>query len=124
MKKTALRGTVRKRKTSSRELANLCVKMAEERKAFDITVMKVKDISSIADYFVICSGRAEKHVDAIGDFMEKELKDRDIICIRSEGIGSSRWVVKDYGDVIVHIFYHEIRQRYSLERLWGDAEFL
>ena len=124
MKERNVKETAKKSTLNSRNIAKRCAKAARGKKAKDIVIMKVKDISSITDFFVLCSGSSEKHVETIADSIERELKKEMIRCLGSEGLGKTRWVVKDYGSVIVHVFHEETREKYSLERLWGDAEFL
>ena len=124
MKERSVKKAAKKSRLNSKNIARRCAKIAREKKAKNIVIMKVKDISSITDFFVLCSGNSEKHVGTIADSIERELKKEMIRCLGSEGLGKTRWVVKDYGDVIVHVFHDETRKKYSLERLWGDAEFL
>lgn len=102
-------------------LVDIAVKAAEEKKARDITVLDISRVSIIADYFVICSGRSTVHVQAIAEEIIKVMAERTALQPRREGMREGRWVLLDYGDVVVHIFQEAERQFYNLERLWGDA---
>lgn len=104
-----------------RALVKVAVNAAEGKKATDITVLDIRKLSIIADYFVICSGRSSVHVRAIaGEIMEAMEKETSLQP-RREGLREGRWVLLDYGDVVVHVFQEPERQFYNLERLWGDA---
>jgi ribosome-associated protein len=94
---------------------------AIDKKALDIVIYDLRKISSIADIFMICSGTSSRQVQAIADAIMEEMDNRGIRCHHVEGYEAGRWVLLDYNDVIVHIFYEETRRFYSLERLWGDA---
>lgn len=102
-------------------LVNIAVKAAEDKKADEITVLDISKISVIADYFIICSGRSSIHVQSIADNIMKTLDEQVNLSPRREGMREGRWVLLDYGDVVVHVFQDEERQFYNLERLWGDA---
>ena len=105
----------------SKEIAIICAKIAEEKKAQDIVILDVDKISVITDYFVICSAINERQLHAIADDMDKEMKKLSIGKLGMEGYREAKWVLIDYGDFIVHIFDKEIRSYYDLELLWGDA---
>ncbi len=83
--------------------------------------MEMGEKSSMGEYFVVMSAPSTVRVKAIVDSIEDQLKDEGFPIIHKEGLKEGQWVLLDYGDVIVHIFYHELRQFYSLETLWGDA---
>jgi ribosome-associated protein len=96
--------------------------MASDRKAADIILLDLSEISSVADYFVICTGRSHIQVEAICDGVAIGLKEReDTAPISVEGLGNSQWAILDYGSVVVHVFQESARQLYDLERLWRDA---
>ena len=97
-------------------------KLADNKKAEDIEIYDVADLTSITEYFVICSAGSENQMKAISDEIEEKLKEQEITPLHIEGYRSSTWVLYDYGDVIVHIFNKESRMFYSLERLWSDAK--
>ncbi len=106
---------------SSLEIAQILSRAALEKKAEDLVILDVRGISSFADYFVIMSGRSTRHVqglaDAIGQYMSKKRMTQGKV----EGFAEGHWVLLDYNDVVVHIFYHESREFYDLEGLWHDA---
>jgi ribosome silencing factor RsfS/YbeB/iojap len=106
----------------SRKLALLCRELADNRKAENIVILDVRELSSVTDYFVIAAGTSEPHLRAIVDEITDQL--REDHGLRPKGIdGTFRaaWVVLDYFDVIVHVMRADVRERYDLETLWGDA---
>ncbi len=105
----------------SKEIAIACAKIADQKKAQDIVILDVDKISSITDYFVICSAINERQLHAIADEIDKELKKLSIKKYGMEGYREAKWVLIDYGDFIIHIFEKERRNYYDLELLWGDA---
>lgn len=106
----------------SRKLALLCRKYADDKKAENIAVLKVKEVSSITDYFVIATGTSEPHLRAIVDEITEKLKEEHGLRPRAaDGSLHAAWVVLDYFDVIVHVMRADIRERYNLEGLWGDV---
>ncbi len=104
-----------------RERALLCVRFALEKKAYDLVLMEVGELTSLADYFLICTGRSDTQVQAISQSIEENLGRLGIRRLAIEGYGRGQWVVLDYGDVVVHIFYEPLREFYDLERLWARA---
>lgn len=107
---------------NSRELAICCAKIADAKKGENILVLDVGEVSAITSYFMICTGRMDRHVRAIRDEVIEKLKKEHVGCYHRDGDNDTRWVVLDYIDVIVHIFDPEKRDYYKLEDLWGDAE--
>ncbi len=106
----------------SKKLALLCQKFADDKKAEDLVVLDVSDISSITDYFVIASGSSEPHLRAIAESITSNLRDEYDVRPRAEdGTLQTGWLVIDFFDVIVHVMRKEVRERYDLESLWGDA---
>jgi ribosome-associated protein len=101
--------------------ALLASRFALEKKAYDLVVMEVRDITSIADYFIVCSGRSDRQVQGIAQGIEENLRARGVRPHSVEGAGRGQWVLMDFSDVIVHIFYEPVREFYDLEGLWGDA---
>lgn len=97
------------------------VDAASEKKAEDIVVMNVSEVTTIADLFVILSGRGERQVQAIAEAVIERATEAGRRPFGVEGLGTGRWVLVDLGDVIVHAFVPEERELYRLERLWGDA---
>jgi len=106
---------------SALDLARAAARLALEKKALDVKILTLKDLSSICDYFVIASGEADIQVKAIGRHIYDELADRSFKPISREGINDGNWVLLDYIDVVVHVFYEPTRRFYALEKLWGDA---
>src|SRR5215467_3762818 len=106
----------------SRKLALLCRSLAENRKAEDIVILDVRELSSVTDYFVLASGTSEPHLRAIVDEITDKLRKEQHLRPRAvDGTFQAAWVVLDYFDVIVHVMRQDIRERYDLETLWGDA---
>ena len=97
------------------------VAAAEDRKAGDVRVLELGAISSLADYFLICSGNSERQVQAIADAVEERLGREKIKPHHVEGYTAGRWVLLDYGDFVVHVFDEATRSFYALEKLWADA---
>ena len=106
----------------SKKLAQLCRDYAENKKAENIVILDVRDLSSVTDYFVIASGTSEPHLRAIVDEITDRLRDEhDLRPLRKDGSMQGAWVVLDFFDVIVHVMRADARERYDLEGLWGDA---
>ena len=106
----------------SRRLALLCRELADNKKAEDIVILDVRELSSVTDYFVIASGTSEPHLRAIVDEIRDKLRDEHSLRPKAvDGTLHTAWVVLDYFDVIVHIMRGDVRERYDLETLWGDA---
>lgn len=103
------------------EKLKLIIRAAEDKKAEDITVLDLKNLSSIADYFIICTAVTNTQVRAVVDHIEESLGKKGLHPARIEGYTVSEWVLMDYIDVIVHVFQPEVREYYALERLWIDA---
>ena len=103
------------------ELASICSRIVKDNKAEDVVALDVREMSSFADFFLILSGRSTRHVQALAEGLENELRSKRINTSRAEGLQEGKWVLLDFGDVIVHIFYHEQRAFYDLEGLWHDA---
>lgn len=109
---------------TSLETAKMAVKALDSKKALDIKVIKIKDISAIADYFVIATGTSSTHVKALADEVEVQLDESGISVSHVEGYRSNSWILLDYVDVVVHVFSDEAREYYDLERLWQDGEII
>ena len=106
----------------SRKLALLCRDLADNKKAEDIVILDLRKLSSITDYFVICTGTSEPHLRAIvGEIREHLHDDLQINPRGTDGGVNTSWVVLDYFDVIVHVMRKDVRELYKLEDLWGDA---
>lgn len=107
--------------SSAESKVRRAARAALDKKALDLTVLDVQPISSIADYFLVCSARSAPHVKTIADAIREELKAEGVRPLHAEGQPESGWVLLDYGDVLVHVFLEDTRAYYGLERLWGDA---
>lgn len=108
-------------KTTPLALARVAGKLALSKKGFDVRILKLKKLSSVCDFFVVCSGSVDIHVNAIADAVEDGLRGKGIRPHHREGGSGATWVVLDYFDVVVHVFTEEARGFYALEKLWGDA---
>ena len=106
---------------SSWEKALLLTRFALDRKACDLVVLDVHEFTSIADYFIVCSGRSDRQVQSIAQGLEKNAVDEGIRPFAVEGIQRGHWVLIDFSDVIVHVFYEPVRGFYDLDGLWGHA---
>ncbi len=104
------------------EIAFHCAQGAEDKKASDIVILDMREVSSMSDYFVICAGGSDRQTRAISDEIQRRLQKKGIDCSHAEGEKEGNWIVLDFFDVMVHIFSHEVREFYQLERLWGDAQ--
>ena len=104
------------------ETANLILDALKERKAFDIVKIDVQDKTSVADYFIVASARSSTQVKALSEHVEEKLEKVGITVLRRDGVADARWIVLDFGDVILHLFNDETRLFYHLERLWGEGE--
>ena len=106
----------------SKKLALLCRDLAENRKAENVVVLDVREVSSITDYFIIATGTSEPHLRAIVDEITEKLRDEHDLKPKShDGSLQTSWIVLDYFDVIVHVMRADVREHYKLEDLWGDA---
>lgn len=99
----------------------MAARCLEDKKAFDILLLEVSSITSMADYFVIASGESKRQMKACTEYIDESLSAKGEKPHHLEGITNLEWVLMDYGDVIVHLFDKEARLYYGLERLWGDA---
>lgn len=106
----------------SRKLALLCRELADNRKAENIVILDVRELSTVTDYFVLATGTSEPHLRAIVDEISEALAEDHGLRPRAvDGTFQTAWIVLDYFDVIVHVMKPETRERYDLETLWGDA---
>jgi ribosome-associated protein len=104
------------------EIAEIAARAAEDKKAKDVIVLDISDISVICDFFIICSGLSSTQVRAIAENVEEKLEKQGINKLRVEGLQEGRWVLLDFGSVVVHVFQEKDREFYNLEHLWGDAK--
>ena len=105
----------------AKRIALLAREAAEDKKAEETVVMDVGKLTSLAHYFLVAHGNSDRHVRAIAQNIMSVMEDNEQKLWHKEGLDSGQWVLLDYGPVIIHIFYKEIREFYNLERLWGDA---
>jgi ribosome-associated protein len=105
----------------SKEKSLFCAKAALEKKAFNVTILELKKASSLTDYFLICSGRSDRQVQAIAESIEEKMSEKGARPLGEEGMREGRWVLMDYDDVVIHIFYDPVRRHYDLEGLWIEA---
>ncbi|WP_102345524.1 ribosome silencing factor [Bacillus sp. Marseille-P3661] len=106
---------------SEKDIVSIAAKAADDKKAEELTILDMKGVSLVADYFIICHGNSEKQVQAIAREVKDKANETGIDIRRLEGFEEARWVLIDLGDVIVHVFHRDERIYYNLERLWGDA---
>lgn len=105
----------------SKDIAILCARIADDKKGEDIIIFDVQRLTSITDYFVICSGLNKKQLQSMATDIQLKLQSYNIHEIGIEGYADTQWILIDYGDVIVHLFSKDMRRFYDLELLWGDA---
>ena len=106
----------------SRELAEIAVKALDSKKGTEIRLIRIDKITTLAEYFVICTGTSNTQINALCDAVEKELTEKGEEPLHREGYRGGTWVLLDYGCVVVHVFNDEARKFYSLEHLWADGE--
>lgn len=106
---------------AGRGAARLAIEAALDKKALLPVVVDVSGLASYTDFIAVVSGRSERQVDAIAENVERRMKEQGHHLIGREGSGSGRWTLLDFGDVVMHVFYHPVREVYDLEGLWIDA---
>ncbi|HIX17888.1 MAG TPA: ribosome silencing factor [Candidatus Gemmiger faecavium] len=106
----------------SKELAIALARALDAKKARDIRVIRVHDLTTVTDYFVIATGTSTTHVGALADEADFQLGRQGVNVLRTEGHDGKRWILLDYGSVIVHVFTQEAHDFYDLEHLWADGE--
>ncbi|MBO5772800.1 MAG: ribosome silencing factor [Clostridia bacterium] len=102
------------------KLQTICSAL-DEKKAYDIKIIDVTE-TAVCDYFVVCSGNSAPQVKAIFENLEEKAEKKGYFCLRKEGMANAKWIVADYGDVIVHIFHAETRSTYQLDSLWNNGD--
>ena len=107
---------------TAKEVAYEVTKALDEKKGMDIKLLRINDISSLADYFLICTGTSNTHVKTLCDYAEYTLEQLGEPLLGREGHRGNTWELLDYGSIVVHVFTQEAREFYSLERLWADAK--
>lgn len=106
---------------TGRELAELCARVALNTKAEDLVILDVRGLAPFTDFFVIMSGRSTRHVQGLAVVIAEELRSKRVSGTNCEGLAEGKWVLLDFNDVVVHIFYKDSRSFYDLEGLWHDA---
>lgn len=106
----------------TKEIAQLAVDYALDKKGMDLKLLDVRELSSLTDYLLLVSGRSDRQVQAIAENIRTEFKGKhDILPLAIEGMNQGRWVLLDYGEIMVHVFQQTIREFYDLEGLWSEA---
>ena len=93
----------------------------EDKKAEKIVILDLREISSVTDTMIVASGHSDRHVQAVSESLLQEMKKHGFFPLGSEGLQGGRWALLDYGEIVVHVFYDEVRQHYDLEGVWRDA---
>jgi ribosome-associated protein len=109
---------------TTRDLVKLAVRAAEDRKAQQLAALDLRGLSTVTDYFVVCSGTSDTHVRAIADAVREKLLAKGQRPFSLEGYAEGTWVLLDYVDFVVHVFHYEKRLFYGIEELWADAKSL
>ena len=107
---------------TSKEVAAVATRALDSKKGVGIKLIRVEDVTSLADYFLICTGTSNTHVKTLCDYVEMKLKALGEPMLGREGHRGNSWELLDFGCVVIHVFTNEARQFYDLERLWGDGE--
>lgn len=105
------------------KIAQKAYEILEDKKARNIEIIDISKISTLADYFIICSGTSTIHIRTIADELDLKMSEAGFNLIHKEGFESARWILLDFGELVVHIFHEEDRSFYNLERLWADGRF-
>lgn len=104
-----------------RRIAELAWEAADAKQAVDPVILDISRLTTIAHYFIITHGNSDRHVRAIAQNIQDELETKGVRLWHLEGMSEGRWVLLDYGSLVVHVFYRDLREFYGLERLWGNA---
>lgn len=107
---------------TQKEIISTAITALDSKKAENIQLIGIKDLTIIADYFIIANGTSTTQTKALADEVEFKLSEKGLKPTRTEGYSGANWVILDYSDIVIHIFYKETREYYSLERLWSDGE--
>ena len=107
---------------TNKEYALLAGKVLSEKKAQDIVIIDIQEKASFADYFVICSGNSERQVQSLTDDVEDAFAKQNLFVKSVEGRHGSGWILMDFGDIIINVFTKEMRERYNIEKEWGDCQ--
>jgi len=108
----------------NREIADFAATVLDRKKALEIAIIDIGNKSSFADYLLLASGSSERQIGSLRDEVAEQLSKQDIPVKNIEGKPTSGWILMDYGDVIINILTSEMRQRYNIEKVWGDCEIM
>lgn len=109
---------------TNKEYALLAAKTLDNKKAIDITVIDIMEKASFADYMIIATGNSDRQVNSLVDDVEEEFAKEGLFAKSIDGKQNSGWVLMDFGDIVVNIFNKETREKYNIERVWGDCTFI
>ena len=109
---------------TNKEYALLAGKFLSEKKAEDVVIIDIQGKATFADYFVLCSGTSERHINTLADQLEDMFFEKGLHVRAVEGKNTSGWILMDFGDIIVNMFTKETREKYSIEKVWGDCQFI
>ena len=112
------------KEVSQQEALKTIIKALDSKRGEEIKAVNIHDLTIIADYFVIAAGGSTTQTKALADSVEYELKQLGVEPVRQEGYAGANWIILDYNDIVVHVFYKETRDFYNLEKLWQDGEFV
>ena len=107
---------------NSKEKLEFIIDILKDKKALDIKVIDITDVSILCDYFIICTGTSKAHIRTLSDEVDEKTKDKGEKCASKEGYDSCDWVLLDFGDVVLNVFKADVREFYSLEKLWADGK--
>jgi len=105
----------------SKKIIDRIVELIFSKKGYDVKILDLRSLTTITDYFIICTGDSDTQVKAIADEVDKQMREEGVRSWHTEGYRSLNWVLIDFVDIVVHVFKKESREFYSLEKLWGDA---
>ena len=105
-----------------RETAETILKILDEKKAMDLKMLEISELTVLADYFILCTGTSITHIRALADEVEFKLKELGEPVLHLEGYETGGWILMDYGSVVVHLFQQETREFYGLDRMWADGK--
>ena len=109
---------------TNKEYAILAAKTLADKKGQDIVVIDIQGKAAFADYFVICSGTSERQINSLTDDVENAFAKEGLLVKSIEGTQNSGWILMDFGDLIINLFTKEMREKYSIEKVWGDCDFI
>lgn len=112
------------RDKTGHELAQICAQAALDTKAEELVILDVRGLTTFTEYFVVMSGKSTRHVQALAEAIEGRLRSKRIKASSAEGLQEGMWILLDFDDVVVHVFYHEQRKFYDIEGLWAEAKRL